>query len=170
MPSPFKVVSSVSFSTCLTTTELFLGVNDRTKDGMGCCSSYDLHVPMYWSVFFNAGLFIATGLVLLCTMADIFFMAMQALYIQSTKICQKETSHAIWAFPWQTTRKDPKKLKNMYYLLFFRRTAMPIFVNLVYTDTHFLGEKSKVTKPVTYCGVFPNSFVYGICHTFCSFI
>lgn len=52
--------------------ELFLGVNDRTKDGMGCFSSYDLHVPMYWSVFFNAGLFIATGLVFLCAMADIF--------------------------------------------------------------------------------------------------
>ena len=123
MSGPFRVVSSVSFSVVLTTAELFLGVKRRTKDGMrcclssvvlttaelflgvkrrtkdgmGCCSSYDLHVPMYWSVFFNAGLFIATGLVL-CAMADIFFDGHGCLYTQSTKFCQKETSHRP-AFP-----------------------------------------------------------------------
>ena len=69
--------------------ELILGVNDRTKDGMGCCSSYDLHVPMYWSVFFNASLFIATGLVL-CAMADIFSWACKLYIYNPLKFARKK--------------------------------------------------------------------------------
>ena len=144
MSGPFRVVSSVSFSVVLTTAELFLGVKRRTKDGMrcclssvvlttaelflgvkrrtkdgmGCCSSYDLHVPMYWSVFFNAGLFIATGLVL-CAMADIFFLMGTDVYIHNPLNFARKKRVIGRRFPKRMTRKDPKKLKNMYDLLFF---------------------------------------------------